>query len=194
MKLIKGLLFIASISMLATGCSGDNGYESPFDSKYEISETKARELVETWSKSVDKTTKYIAHYSVTNREPDRYYYYKADYTGFAGEEFEYVAGSLDTANSSIDDKSEYFDNYAHLGDGFSYVTKEQIDSDFNPTYRYYLKNGEMSVFATGKNGNYSGYSAVTFNNQGLISFLEWVETEGELSAKETQRAAFESLK
>lgn len=188
-KLIFSTAFLCT--SLASCGSKTTGY-NPFDPKYEISYEAAFSLCEQWKTSVDRSIEYLAHVTVNNVEPNRQFRYKADYRGFIGSEFNYVEGSIDTTYSSISDTDDYFRKYMELSDGFIHIEKSGAE-DYNTEHHYYLKDNMISVYAYGERDGYGGYYALTFNNQGLVSFLEWYEFEGDLSGKETRTVTFESI-
>ena len=191
MKLIKTLLLASSLTLFTASCGGsdDNWARNPFDPSAEISEEVAINQVAAWESVLDKTIYYLAHYEIKNEEPFRRYQYRADYVGHPGDEFEYVSGSIDTEFSTIGDTDDYFHNFVDVGMGFRYVDDEKSDANYKT--QYYLNNGQMSVFTSYSEGEIYGYMAVTFNDKGLVSFLEWYEADAEYSGIETQTASFE---
>ncbi len=191
MKWGKLIFSTAFLGVSLASCGSKTTGHNPFDPKYEISYEAAFSLCEQWKTSVDRSVEYLAHVTVNNVEPNRQFRYKADYRGFIENEFSYVEGSIDTKYSSISDTDDYFRMYMELSDGFIHIEKSA--EDYNNEYHYYLKDNMISVYAYGEQDGYGGYYALTFNNQGLVSFLEWYEFEGDLSGKETRTVTFESI-
>ena len=191
MKLGKLLFGVILLSASLASCGSKTTGHNPFDPKYEISYETAFSLCEQWKTSVDGSIEYLAHVTVSNVEPNRQFRYKADYRGFIGNEFSYVEGSIDSKYSSISDTDDNFRIYMELSDGFIHI--EKSTEDYNNEYHYYLKDNMISVYVYGEQDGYGGYYAITFNNQGLVSFLEWYEFEGDLSGKETRTVTFESI-
>ena len=124
---------------------------------------------------------------------DKQYRFKADYRGYPGQIFNYIEGSIDTRYSTIGEDSEHFRNNYDLSDGFTHLDKDALDSEYSPEYHYYYYDNLISFYAYGEKDGYGGYTAVSFNSQGLVTFLEWYEFEGGLSYKETKTATFERV-
>lgn len=191
-KLLFGVTLL-STSLASCGDNPSRSNLSPFDPKYEVSYEFASNLANAWKASVDESIEYIAHLTVNNVEPDKQYRFKADYRGHPGQIFNYIEGSIDTSYSTISDTSEHFRNNYDLSDGFTRIEKSEKDSEYNVEYHYYFNDNLISMYAYGESDGYGGYTAISFNNQGLITFLEWYESEGGLSAKETKSATFERV-
>lgn len=194
MKLGKLLFGFTLLSASLASCGGSNASSlNPFDAKYEVSYEFASNLANAWKASVDESIEYIAHLTVNSAEPDKQYRFKADYRGHPGQIFNYIEGSIDTSYSTISDTSEHFRNNYDLSDAFTRIEKNEHDSEYNTEYHYYFNDNLISMFAYAEANGYGGYSAISFNDQGLITFLEWYEFEGDLSYKETKSATFERI-
>ena len=166
---------------------------NPFDAKYEVSYDFASNLANTWKASVNESIEYIAHLTVNNVEPNVQYRFKADYRGHPGQIFNYIEGSIDTSYSTIGEDSKYFKNNYDLSDGFAHLDKNTLDPEYSPEYHYYYYDNLISFYVYGEKDDYGGYTAVSFNSQGLVTFLEWYEFECDLSYKETKIVTFESI-
>lgn len=191
-KLLFGVTLL-SASLASCGDNPSRSNLSPFDSKYEVSFEFASNLANTWKASVDESIEYTAHLTVNSVEPDKQYRFKADYRGYPGQIFNYIEGSIDTRYSTIGEDSEHFRNNYDLSDGFTHLDKDALDSEYSPEYHYYYYDNLISFYAYGEKDGYGGYTAVSFNSQGLVTFLEWYEFEGGLSYKETKTATFERV-
>ncbi len=194
MKWGKLFFSTAFLGVSLASCGGSNTSSlNPFDAKYEVSYEFATNLANTWKASVDESIEYIAHLTVNSVEPNVQYRFKADYRGHPGQIFNYIEGSINTSYSTISDTSEHFRNNYDLSDGFTRIEKNELDSEYNTEYHYYFNDNLISMFAYAEADGYGGYSAISFNNQGLITFLEWYELEGDLSYKETKTVTFERI-
>lgn len=194
MKWGKLIFSTAFFGVSLTSCGGSNASSlNPFDAKYEVSYEFASNLANAWKASVDESIEYIAHLTVNSVDLDVQYRFKADYRGHPGQIFNYIEGSIDTSYSTISDTSDHFRNNYDLSDGFTRIEKNEPDSEYNTEYHYYFNDNLISMFAYAEADGYGGYSAISFNDQGLITFLEWYEFEGDLSYKETKTVTFESI-
>lgn len=195
MKLGKLLFGVTLLSASLASC-GDNPSHSnlsPFDSKYEVSFEFASNLANTWKASVDESIEYIAHLTVNRVEPNVQYRFKADYRGHPGQIFNYIEGTFDTSYSTIGEDNEHFRNNYDLSDGFTHLDKDALDPEYSPEYHYYYYDNLISFYAYGEKDGHGGYTAVSFNSQGLVTFLEWYEFDAEYSGKETKIATFERV-
>ena len=194
MKWGKIFFSTAFLGVSLASCGGSNASSlNPFDAKYGVSYEFASNLANTWKASVDESIEYIAHLTVNSVEPNDQYRFKANYRGRPGQIFNYIEGSIDTSYSTIGEDSEHFRNNYDLSDGFDHLDKDTLDPEYSPEYHYYYYDNLISFYVYGEKDGYGGYTAVSFNNQGLVTFLEWYEFEGEFSYKETKTATFERV-
>lgn len=190
-KLLFGVTLL-SASLASCGDSNPSSY-NPFDPKYEVSHEFVSNLANTWEASADSSIEYIAHLTVNSAEPNVQYRFKANYRGYPGQIFNYIEGTFDTSYSTIGEDSKYFKNNYDLSDGFAHLDKNTLDPEYSPEYHYYYYDNLISFYVYGEKDGYGGYTAVSFNSQGLVTFLEWYEFEGDLSYKETRTVTFESI-
>ncbi len=166
MKLTKGLLFVISLSMLATSCGGDTPSSggNPFDPSTKLTKEAAQRLINNWINELDTSAYFLANvnYSIDEKTPGStgLKYYQANYLGQYDSGLAYISNTFNTS---------YNYSYYYDGNNFSLYDYEE--------------------FA----GEGKGYIILTMDKRGLISYQEMYEADSQYFSKEIISATFSEM-
>lgn len=200
MKLTKGLLFLVSLSMLATSCGGDTPSSggNPFDPNTKLTKEAAQRLINTWINELDTSAYFLANvnYSVDEKTPGStgLKYYQANYLGQYDSDnryfmFLYSEGSLMPEKSNVG--VQEVEASLMIGNGLAYIN-DTFDSRYN--YSYYYDGNNFSLYDYEEfAGEGKGYIILTMDKRGLISYQEMYEADSQYHSKEIISATFSEM-
>ena len=186
--------------------AGGKSY-NPFNAKYEITKQRASTLVENWMTSLSKTAVYKAHLSYSSISTGDEYsdkHYVVDYSGPFEEKtnsdgrydayynLTLVPHSLVPEESNVSESEVW--SSSSSGKGLSIAKNYYTEEDKSYKYKfYYYSDDKFCIYGTYRVSDYSGYTIMIMDKNGLVSYAEDYEKEGARTWKCIRTATFTKM-